>query len=259
LAPPPSRGQAKSSGVDLLGLGDTSSSAPTSDQGAFFGSSSSQGQGQVQGQGQSQAQAQGEMAWGAFTGSSQQSQSSQGQGQTDFWSQGQQQQQQQGQGQQQQQQATGPQTLNMMSGHAASSNVRRTPAAPKPVLSESESKDPWKKGANLISLESLSSGIKASSSAGASQGASGGQKISLGNMGAPTSQYSNLRMVNQPQQGMVNPGQYSQGQGQYNPMQMNQGMGMMNQAQYNQMNQMNQGQGQYNQMNQGQGMGGGWL
>ena len=125
LAAPPSRATAKSSGVDLLGLGESSSPAPASTDlfGAPSQTSASTGAA-------APAPAGGDMSWGAFS-SAQTSSSSSSQ---DFFSQGSQ----PTSAQAPPQQPTGPQTLNMMSGHANTSQVRRTPAAPKPVLSESE-------------------------------------------------------------------------------------------------------------------------
>ena len=77
----------------------------------------------------------------------------------------------------------GTQTLN--------GQIRRTTAnsPAKPQLSEADSKDPWKKGANLISLDSLTKKnpepvIQAT-----------GQKIPLSMGQQHTAQYSNLHMV----------------------------------------------------------------
>jgi len=133
---------------------------------------------------------------------------------------------------------------------------RRPQSVQKPVLSEADAKDPWKKGADLFSLETLS----AKSNDKPVQHSTG-QKISL-NLPAGQqqyNQYSNLRgnYGQNPNMGM-NPGMMNMGMNQMNPnmgmnqMQMNQmqmNQMQMNQMQMNQM-QMNQMQMNPNMMNQ---------
>jgi len=75
---------------------------------------------------------------------------------------------------------------------------------PKPQLSAEDAKDPWKKGADLFSLENLTAKPEPSKPV---QPVSTGQKIPLNMVGQPISQYSHLR-DNRPvgNPGAINPG-----------------------------------------------------
>merc|ERR1712000_704675 len=92
----------------------------------------------------------------------------------------------------------------------------------KKPLSEADSKDPWKKGGNLFSLESLSSKDKT----GAPKPT--GQKIPLSNMGQQQVQYSNLRMGNSPMGGNMGNMNMGGNMGDMNMMRGNMGGNMSN-------------------------------
>mmetsp|Transcript_31151 Transcript_31151/g.53299 ORF Transcript_31151/g.53299 Transcript_31151/m.53299 type:complete len:649 (+) Transcript_31151:990-2936(+) len=174
LAPPP---KSSSATIDLLGIGDPSpaSNTPTQPQQPsatdFFGSQGMSGQTQ-------QTQ---NFDFGAFSGSTGNSM-----GQQTFMG-AQPSGQQPTQTQQNLPRGEGKQTLN--------GSFKRTAATSpeKPQLSAEDSKDPWKKGAGLFSLDSLGGSKQPMTPTQSSTG----QKISLSSAGNSSNvQYSNLRMGN---------------------------------------------------------------